>query len=124
MFTGIVEEVARVVAVTPLTGGRRLRLACSFAAALAVDESVAVAGVCLTVVQKDGEAFEAVAVEETLSKTTLGHLAAGQGVNVDAPFASVADSMDTSCRATWTRPARSSTWIARRLAPHHGRLSG
>ena len=83
MFTGIVEEVARVAAVTPLDGGRRLRLACSFADALAVDESVAVAGVCLTVVQTDAEAFEAVAVEETLSKTTLGRLAAGDGVNVE-----------------------------------------
>ncbi len=83
MFTGIVEEVARVAAVTPLEGGRRLRLACSFAAELAVDESVAVAGVCLTVVQQDAEAFEAVAVEETLSKTSLGRLTAGQGVNVE-----------------------------------------
>lgn len=83
MFTGIVEEVARVAAVMPLEGGRRLRLACSFAAELTVDESVAVAGVCLTVVRQDAEAFEAVAVEETLSKTTLGRLAAGDGVNVE-----------------------------------------
>ena len=83
MFTGIVEEVARVAAVVPLAGGRRLRLACSFAAELTVDESVAVAGACLTVVACDAEAFEAVAVEETLSKTTLGSLAAGQGVNVE-----------------------------------------
>ena len=83
MFTGIVEEVARVAAVVPLAGGRRLRLACSFAAELTVDESVAVAGACLTVVACDAEAFEATAVEETLSKTTLGALTAGQGVNVE-----------------------------------------
>ena len=83
MFTGIVEEVGRVEAVTPLEGGRRLRLACSFAAELEVDESVAVDGACLTVVARDAAAFEAVAVEETLSKTTLGRLAAGQGVNLE-----------------------------------------
>ena len=83
MFTGIVEEVARVAAVTPLAGGRRLRLTCSFAPELAIDESVAVAGVCLTVVEQDPEAFEATAVEETLSKTTLGQLAAGDAVNVE-----------------------------------------
>lgn len=83
MFTGIVEEVGRVEAVTPLAGGRRLRLACSFSHALAVDESVAVDGVCLTVVAQDSAAFEAVAVEETLSKTTLGRLAAGHGVNLE-----------------------------------------
>jgi riboflavin synthase len=89
MFTGIIEEVGRVEAVTPLRsgftreGGRRLRLGCSFAGDLAVDESVAVDGVCLTVVARDAGAFEATAVEETLSKTTLGRLAAGDGVNLE-----------------------------------------
>lgn len=83
MFTGIVEEIGRVEAVTPLTGGRRLRLACSFAPELEVDESVAVDGVCLTVVARDAGTFEATAVEETLSKTTLGRLAAGDAVNLE-----------------------------------------
>ena len=83
MFTGIIEEVGTVAEVTPLAGGRRLRLSCSFADALAVDESVAVDGVCLTVVARDGEAFEAVAVEETLSKTALGERQPGDGVNLE-----------------------------------------
>lgn len=83
MFTGIVEEAARVETVTPLEGGRRLRIGCSFAAELHVDESVAVAGVCLTVVARDAAGFEATAVEETLAKTTLGRLAAGDRVNVE-----------------------------------------
>ena len=83
MFTGIVEEVARVERVEPLEGGRRLRVACSFAGALRVDESVAVGGACLTVVAQDDDAFEAVAVEETLDKTTLGERAEGDGVNVE-----------------------------------------
>ena len=83
MFTGIIEEVGRVQAVTPLAGGRRFRLACAFAEALEVDESVAVQGVCLTVVARDAEAFEAVAVEETLSKTTLGRLAVGDAINLE-----------------------------------------
>ena len=83
MFTGIIEEVGRVAAVRELAGGRRLRIACSFAGELRVDESVAVAGVCLTVVAQDAEAFEATAVEETLAKTSLGRIAAGDGVNVE-----------------------------------------
>ena len=83
MFTGIVEEIGTVEAVEPLAGGRRLRIACSFADALRVDESVAVNGVCLTVVAHDDEAFEAVAVEETLSKTALGDRRAGDGVNLE-----------------------------------------
>jgi riboflavin synthase len=48
-----------------------------------VDESVAVSGVCLTVVAHDEGAFEAVAVEETLAKTTLGRLGEGDGVNLE-----------------------------------------
>ncbi len=83
MFTGIIEEVGTVAAVTPLEGGRRLRIACSFADALRVDESVAVDGVCLTVVAQDADGFEATAVEETLSKTALGDRAAGDGVNLE-----------------------------------------
>ena len=83
MFTGIIEEVGTVAEVTPLAGGRRLRLACSFAGELAVDESVAVDGVCLTVVAQDADAFEAVAVEETLSKTALGDRQPGDGVNLE-----------------------------------------
>ncbi|WP_412069884.1 riboflavin synthase [Rubrivirga sp. IMCC43871] len=83
MFTGIIEEVGGIAAVTPLAGGRRLRVACSFADALRVDESVAVDGVCLTVVAQDGDGFEAVAVEETLAKTALGERKAGDGVNLE-----------------------------------------
>jgi riboflavin synthase len=83
MFTGIIEEVGQVGAVEPLAGGRRLRIACSFASGLRVDESVAVDGACLTVVAQDGGAFEAVAVEETLAKTALGDRSPGDGVNLE-----------------------------------------
>ncbi|MEM6326272.1 MAG: riboflavin synthase [Bacteroidota bacterium] len=83
MFTGIIEEVGRVLAVKELEGGRRFRFGCSFADALRVDESVAVDGACLTVVAQDTEAFEAVAVEETLRKTSLGQRQPGDGVNLE-----------------------------------------
>src|SRR5690554_6627049 len=83
MFTGIIEEVGRVAAVQQLEGGRRLRLAASFAPELRVDQSVAVNGACLTVVGTDGEAFEVVAVEETLAKTNVGALAEGDRVNLE-----------------------------------------
>lgn len=83
MFTGIIEEVGTIAEVGMLTGGRRLRVSCSFSSELAVDESVAVDGVCLTVVARDADAFEAVAVEETLSKTVLGDRQPGDGVNLE-----------------------------------------
>ena len=83
MFTGIVEEIGRVADVQNLEGGRRFRFEAPFAGELRVDESVAVDGACLTVVAQDAEAFEAVAVEETLRKTTLGDRAAGDAVNLE-----------------------------------------
>ena len=83
MFTGIVEEVGRIAAVEPLEGGRRLRIAASFAPELRVDQSVAVNGACQTVVGVEGGTFEVVAVEETLAKTNLGALEAGGRVNLE-----------------------------------------
>lgn len=87
MFTGIVEEVGRVTTAEELEGGRRFRIACSFAAELQPDESVATNGVCLTVTERDGTGFVCTAVEETLAKTSLGALAAGHGVNLERALA-------------------------------------
>jgi len=83
VFTGIIEEVGRIEAITPLEGGRRIRIASAFASALSVDESVAVNGVCLTVVAQNASTFEAIAIEETLSKTSLGELAEEGDVNLE-----------------------------------------
>ena len=84
MFTGIVRERGTVV----LTGGTaqavRLRIAAPGAAAqAAVGDSVAISGVCLTVVAvQDGE-LEFDAVAETLRRSSLGRLRAGDAVNVE-----------------------------------------
>jgi riboflavin synthase len=87
VFTGIIEAVGAVERVTPLEGGRRLRITAPFAVELGVDESVAVNGACLTVVARDEAAFEAVVVEETLAKTSLGSLEAGAEVNLERAVA-------------------------------------
>ncbi len=84
MFTGIVRERGTIVSVTRREDGARLRIAAPEAAAeAAVGDSIAIAGVCLTVVAAaDGELeFEAVA--ETLRRTSLGRLEAGADVNVE-----------------------------------------
>ena len=83
MFTGIIEAVGRIERLEKLEGGRRLSIACPFAAELRVDESVAVNGACLTIVAQDGGAFETIAVEETLVKTSLGDLLEGDSVNLE-----------------------------------------
>ncbi len=83
MFTGIIEAVGRIERLEKLEGGRRLSIACPFADELRVDESVAVNGACVTVVAQDGSVFEAIAIEETLAKTSLGNLSDGDTVNLE-----------------------------------------
>lgn len=83
MFTGIIEEVGRIRGVEPLKGGRRLTIDASFAGSLRPDQSVAVNGCCQTVVAVDEGGFAVVAIEETLSKTTLGSFEAGNPVNLE-----------------------------------------
>lgn len=83
MFTGIIEEIGRVVAVQDLGGGKRLTLAGRMAPELYIDQSVAVNGACQTVVAVQGNTFDVIAVEETLRKTTLGSFRAGTPVNLE-----------------------------------------
>ncbi len=83
MFTGIIEEVGKIAAVRDLGGARRLHVEAKMAPELRPDQSVAVNGVCQTVVAVEGMTFEVVAVEETLRKTTVGALTAGMPVNLE-----------------------------------------
>ncbi len=84
MFTGIVETLGRVERIAPVAGGgRRLAIRAPFAADLAVGESIAVSGACLTVVTHAHDAFDVEAGPETLAKTTFGELAVGDEVNLE-----------------------------------------
>ena len=78
MFTGIVRELGRVVA---FDGARLLVEAPQTIAELG--DSVAIDGVCLTVVEHDGDRLAFDVVAETLDRTTLGALTAGEPVNVE-----------------------------------------
>jgi riboflavin synthase len=85
MFTGLVQGVGRLAARESRGGDARLRIAIgSLALADAqLGESIAVNGVCLTVVAFDGDAFEADVSNETLALTTLGALAIGAPLNLE-----------------------------------------
>ncbi len=85
MFTGIVGEMGTIEAISATPGGARLRLAAPVTAPeCAVGDSVAIDGCCLTAVEVDDGALEFDAVAETLRRTTLGDLRAGDRVNVEA----------------------------------------
>jgi len=84
VFTGIVEEVGRVVA----AAGLRLEVACGFGD-LVIGDSIAVNGVCLTIMELadlgDEITFAAELSEETLARTSLGTLTVGSPVNLERP---------------------------------------
>lgn len=84
MFTGIIEEIGTVVGVTPQGDGVRLDIeAHQVMDDLAVDHSIAVNGVCLTVTERSETVFSVTAVAETLRKTTTGALVQGSRVNLE-----------------------------------------
>ncbi|WP_060180645.1 riboflavin synthase [Streptomyces sp. IMTB 1903] len=88
MFTGIVEELGEVTAVEPLQEASRFRLRGPLVTQDAKHgDSIAVNGVCLTVVETaDGE-FTADVMQETLNRSSLGALAEGSRVNLERPMA-------------------------------------
>jgi riboflavin synthase len=85
MFTGIIEGVGRIAALEPRGGDVRLRVAVGTLPfdAVQLGESIAVNGVCLTVIDFDAGSFAADASNETLALTTLGKLAIGAQVNLE-----------------------------------------
>ncbi len=84
MFSGIVEEAARVVDVVTRDGNIDLKVACSFANELRIDQSVAHNGVCLTVVDLPGDGtYTVTAIQETLDRSNLGLLRPGDRVNLE-----------------------------------------
>ncbi|MFF3017992.1 riboflavin synthase [Streptomyces sp. NPDC057939] len=88
MFTGIVEELGEVTAVEPLAEASRFRLRGPVVTEGAKHgDSIAVNGVCLTVVETaDGE-FTADVMQETLNRSSLGSLVQGSRVNLERPMA-------------------------------------
>jgi riboflavin synthase len=85
MFTGLVEAVGRVASLDDHDGGRRLLVETLLAPELGQGDSIAVNGVCLTVVGRTGAAFSADVSPETLRVTTLGDWTAGRRVNLERP---------------------------------------
>ena len=84
MFTGLVEALGRVDQVREEGSGRRFRLAWpNLTGTLALGESVAVNGCCLTVVATEGDRFDVQLGPETLQRTNLGAKAVGDPVNLE-----------------------------------------
>jgi riboflavin synthase len=87
MFTGIIEELGRVVAVETKETGTRLMIEC--AAILhdaSLGASIAVNGACVTAIELDTGTFSADLAPETIKRTNLGDLKPGSRVNLERPL--------------------------------------
>ena len=86
MFTGLIESTGRIARVDARAGGRALRCDSALAGELTDGDSIAVNGVCLTVVRRDEAGFEVEVSPETLRVTTIGEFAVGRRVNLERPL--------------------------------------
>lgn len=83
MFSGIVEETGKIIAIEPKEDNINIRIECSFTNELKVDQSIAHNGVCLTVVNISNASYTVTAIKETLIKSNLGLLKPGSKVNLE-----------------------------------------
>ena len=125
MFTGLIEDVGRVVDVQATASGSRLRLRTPIAAEMTAGESVAVNGVCLTVAALAAGEIQADIGPETARVTTLGSLRPDQPVNMeramraDSRFGGhfVQGHVDGTGTIEELRPDGDAHWIAIRFPP-------
>ena len=87
MFTGLVEATGKLLSMRSLHGGVVVELSAPFAGELAIGDSVAVDGVCLTAETFTDDRFTVTAGRETLALTTLGELSVGDRVNLERALA-------------------------------------
>jgi len=83
MFTGIIEEIGSVKAISREAGNIHFTIAAKMTKELKVDQSVAHNGCCLTVVAIHEECYQVTAIQETLDKTNLNHWEIGTKVNLE-----------------------------------------
>ena len=119
MFSGIVEETARVVAIERELDNLHFTLTCSFVGELKIDQSVAHNGVCLTVVRIENGTYTVTAMKETLERSNLGLLKVGDKVNVERSMLMngrldghiVQGHVDETARCTHVEDANGSTYF-------------
>lgn len=119
MFTGLIESIGTVERLEDAPAGRRIRVRADVSRDLQMGESIAVSGVCLTVVATDAVAFAADVSPETLRVTTLGTLSVGSRVNLERSLRAdarlgghfVLGHVDAPTRVTRFEPQGDSWWL-------------
>jgi len=83
MFTGIIEAMGLITKITETGSNRTFIIESPLADQLKIDQSIAHNGVCMTVESTGKNGYQVTAIQETLSKTTLGSWKTGQSVNLE-----------------------------------------
>ena len=83
MFTGIIEHIGKVVKLEKEQDNLHISMRTPITSELKIDQSVAHNGVCLTVINIEGDVYTVTAIKETLDKTNLGQLEVGHKVNIE-----------------------------------------
>ena len=83
MFTGIIEKLGLVTEIRKEDDNLHITINSAFTGELKIDQSVAHNGVCLTVIDIDGDNYTVTAIKETLEKTNLNTLSIGDTVNLE-----------------------------------------
>ncbi len=130
MFTGIIDQLGTVEELKSTPGGARLTVRSpEVAPSLAVSNSIAVNGCCLTVVARDAEHFSADLSGETLHRTSFGELKPGATVNLERPLTAgkefgghfVQGHVDGIGRVVHLKPEGENWWLAVRVPDEIGR---
>ena len=130
MFTGIIEEVGEVAELKPTAAGFRLRLTTGIAPALTPGESLAVNGVCLTVVSSGPDGVHMDVSPETVRVSALGSLKRGSLVNLERPLRAearvgghfVQGHVDATGTIEEIRRDGDSWWMTVKFPPSHAAL--
>jgi riboflavin synthase len=125
MFTGLIESVGAIAELTATPAGSRMRVDTPLAAELSAGDSVAVSGVCLTVVGTGAAWMQADVSPETLRVSSLGHLRIGSLVNLERPIRAdarlgghfVQGHVDATGTVEQLRPEGDSYWLTIRFPP-------
>jgi riboflavin synthase len=125
MFTGLIEAVGEVIEVKPTTAGFRLHVRADLASELTPGDSLAMNGVCLTVVAADDGGVHADVSPETARITALGGLKRGSLINLERPLRAdarigghfVQGHVDATGTVEEIRPEGESWWLTVRFPP-------
>jgi riboflavin synthase len=94
MFTGIIKEIGIIEEIEELKTSKLFKIKCNSALiGKKIDESIAVNGVCVTIIEKDDQSFKFSAISETLEKSNLNELEKGSEVNLE-PALTLAQGID------------------------------